>query len=389
MYRFPMRKVKPSMTNPFEQLIDSYINDTTFTRGEKWESTTYKKAYGSEYALSVSIVNQAKQFMSNHKGNYQISTYPKYAELNNYLRGLGFSDTSNVNRSYLSDAVTQFSKNVARGNESLNVLHTKDYVSSGKSSVGGGMETYSNYETSPDSYKYDFGSESNGYYSENEGSFKSRGSYPTFNFRDYDVYMSYYRTMGFYIPNGWEIDFDYTNGWWYPEKGSMNSVDNSRIRKEWLWRKIVLVYVGRETYQTIQKIPLIGGFINAADYATSQRRGWFMLPALAFRETVDPALLNKMENALRRNPYNEKEQFAVARHGFPGDVSENEQEGFNVNWFNENAMFPGTKPWKKYIGDPWSKYWSGVTRDTDKARRKAEEETGNKGPSSQRDNPYD
>lgn len=122
-------------------------------------------------------------------------------------------------------------------------------------------------------------------------------SYPTMDFKDYDVYMSYYRSMGFYIPNRWIIDMDRTRIFWRDSP------------KGFAWRKLVILYVGGEQYQEFHHIPLVGGILNAADYWIGEFRSWFMLPTLAFSKTVSRTLMSKMEKALSELPFNQNEHF--------------------------------------------------------------------------------
>lgn len=168
---------------------------------------------------------------------------------------------------------------------------------------------------------------------------ESKRYYPTYDFKNYDVYLEYAKTMAFYVPEGWAYDRDWTNNMW-------------RTRPDkYKFRLLVLNYVGGEFYKNFQKIPHIGFAVNAADYVFGQKRSYFMLHTLAFANTVDRTLMNKMEKAIEKNPFNEEEHFDVIYAGYSDDPN----LGFwPVTWSDVSGAFEKAG---EYVKDRLDQWW--------------------------------
>lgn len=270
-YKRHNRKVKPTQNNPYSNLIRSYMR-------------------GSNVSLPLNLQTQGDPFLGPREQQSLLSEMEHWKNRMEHWQG--------VNEQYYNEAKLYYERAQQRYSERVQTLPVDNRT---VTSYGSGITEYDSehgYETDEDVPEF-------------KPSKEGRGKYPTYNFRDYDVYMAYYRTMGFYIPNAWKIDYDMTSQMW------------KQFPNTWKWRKIMLYYTGQELYQELQYIPKqIGFVIRATDYINNEKRGWFMLPTLAFRNTVDNNLLRNMEQALERKPYKDEEHFRVEKQGFSYHVDD-------------------------------------------------------------------
>ena len=117
----------------------------------------------------------------------------------------------------------------------------------------------------------------------------------------------------------------------------------SHYKKTWEWRKLVILHVGGNVETEVGYTPYVGGFTRAGDYLYGQTRGWFMKETLAFADTVDQELMDKMNRKLRDKPFNKKEHFAVLTVGYS-------QESSGEAWSDLTSgekWYPGGKPGQK------------------------------------------
>lgn len=284
---------QPTQNNPYSKMIMSYIKSTpidtalnldTFQR-PIYQSSSYESSLRDKYITLVSNLDNTPAYIPNAYAN------PRFADMWGTFRELNLVSGNHLYRNEKINIREWAMAQIALLEQKITVTEVKDYPIIGRSHSD---------------YGYEYGADELGF--ESYQPEKKDRKYPTYDFRDYDVYMAYYKTMGFYVPEGWKIDMDWTRNYW-------NS--NSWYK----WRLLVLTYVGREAYQNFQKIPLLGRAVDAADYLYGQKRTWFMYKTLAFIETVDKELIRKMKNALKGKPFQKEWHFRIIQGGYAGTDS--------------------------------------------------------------------